>query len=66
MMINRDNFMEFIRHDDFYDTLYTLSDDDKIEAMITVAQSMNESMEALIDDSVQTWINMLLESEYPI
>ncbi len=54
-VIDRDQLMEFMRHEEFEDTLYTLSDDDKIEAMITIAQSMNEDMENLIKEAVSKW-----------
>lgn len=54
-MIDRDELMEFMRAEEFEDTLYTLSDMDKIEIMITCAQAMNDDMEQLIRQAIDTW-----------
>ncbi len=54
-MIDRDSLMEFMRHEGFEDTLYTLSDEDKLEVMITIAQSINEDMEDLVSLAIRLW-----------
>ena len=54
-IINRDQLMHFMRQEDFEDTLYTLSDCDKIECMTVIAQSINQEMETLIQEAITKW-----------
>jgi hypothetical protein len=54
-MIDRDQLMEFIRYEEFEDTLFTLSDVDKIEIMIACSQAMNDEIEQLIRQAIDTW-----------
>lgn len=54
-MINRDDIMEFIRSLEYDITTDTLSDDDKMEVIITIAQSINHDCEYLISRAIRTW-----------
>lgn len=54
-MKDRDQLMEFMRVEEFEDTLDTLSDDDKIECLLTIAQSVNQGLEDLINEAINKW-----------
>ncbi len=51
-MIDRDQLMYFIRSEDALDNM---KDNDKLECLLTIAQSMNERMENLIIQAINTW-----------
>jgi len=57
LKINREQLINFMRYEDFEETLYTLSDEDCIECMIIIASSMNDKMERLITKATGKWQN---------
>jgi len=53
--MTRDEIMQFFRKGFTTGDIYTLSDDDRRELMTTIAESINERMERLINDAIAEW-----------
>lgn len=54
-LIDRDQFMFFVRQEKFTDTFNTLSQGEKLECLTALADSVNEDMSNLIRQAIKTW-----------